>query len=88
MELEQVDVTKRVLSVHDDVYSVRFMAEFMSIRRYSAEGLYIVIGLYWLLPSTAILKSVIVNKRLALFPLPVKLLLLLPTSFGNDLCVD
>ena len=85
MELEQVDVTKRVLSVHDDVYSVQI---FMSIRRYSAEGLYIVIGLYWLLPSTAILKSVIVNKRLALFPLPVKLLLLLPTSFGNDLCVD
>ena len=65
----------------------RFMVECTSMRRYYAEGLYTTIGLYWLLPSTAIVKSVIVVKRLELFPLPVKLLLLLPTSFGNDVCV-
>ena len=66
----------------------RFMTEFMSTRRYSAEGLYLIMGLYWLLPSTAIVKSVIADKRLELSPLPVKLLLLLPTSLGNDVCVD
>ena len=61
----------------------RFIAEFISMRRYSAEGLYTIMGLYWLLPSTAIVKSVIVDKRLELFPLPVMLLLLLPMSLGN-----
>ena len=65
----------------------RLMAEFMSIKRYSAEGLYIIIGLYWLLPSTAVVRPVIADKRLELFPLPVKLLLLSPTSFGNDVRV-
>ena len=88
MELERVDVTKGVFPIHDDVYSVQIMAECMSIRRYYAEGLYTTIGLNWLLPSTAILKSVIVGKRLELFPLSVKLLLLLPTPFGSDVCVD
>ncbi len=39
MELERVDVAEGDLPVHNDVYSVRFMADGISIRRYSAEGL-------------------------------------------------
>ena len=38
------------------------------------------------LPSDAIVKSVFAHKRLELFPLPVGLLLLLPTSFGKYVC--
>ena len=67
---------------------LRFIEECMSMRRYSAVGLYTNMGRYWLPPSTAIEKSVMMFKKLELFPLPEKFVSLFPTSFGKDVCVD
>ena len=65
----------------------RFMVERVSLSRYSTEGLYATMGLYWLFPYTAIVKSLKALSRFELFPLYATLLLLLPTSLGNEVCV-
>ena len=65
-----------------------FILECISIRRYSAAGLYTTMGRYWLLPSTAIEKSDIVFNKFELLPISVKMLLVLPIFVGSDVCVE
>ena len=52
---------------------LRFSDEFMSMSRYSAEGLYTMTGLYWFVSDTGISKSATMLVRLELFPLLAKL---------------
>ena len=65
----------------------RFMYEFISMRRYSAPGLYIIIGRYWLFPSTAIAKSDIALYSFELLPTWAKAYSLEPTFLGRDVSV-
>ena len=51
----------------------RFVVEFMSIKRYSAPGLYSTMGLYWFLSSTAIEKSDNMGRRFELLPPLIRL---------------
>ena len=66
----------------------KFSCDFMSISLYSAEGLYTMIGLYWLLSETGISKSEMMFERLELFPLLVRLLLLVSSYVrgGASVC--
>jgi hypothetical protein len=66
---------------------LRFIYEFMSMRRYSALGLYITIGLYWLFPSTAIEKSDMALIRFELLPMLVNASSFDPMFLGRDVCV-
>ena len=59
----------------------------MSIKRYSAPGLYSTMGLYWLLASTAMEKSDKIGRKLELLPPLSRLLLWFPMSFGTDVWV-
>ena len=59
----------------------------MSVKRYSAPGLYSTMGLYWLLPSTVMEKSDKMGRRLELLPPLIRLLLWFPMSFGADVWV-
>ena len=51
----------------------KFSIEFMSMSRYSADGLYTITGLYWFVSETGISKSERMFVRLELFPLLAKL---------------
>ena len=65
----------------------RFVVEFMSIKRYSAPGLYSTMGLYWFLSSTAMEKSDKIGRRLELLPPLIRLVLWFPISLGADVWV-
>ena len=59
----------------------------MSMRRYSAVGLYITIGRYWLFPSTVMEKSYIALIRFELSPILVNASSFDPMFLGKDVCV-
>ena len=83
VQLEWVGITNAMLSM-----LLRCIYEFVSMRRYSAPGLYIIIGRYRLCPSTAIAKSDIALHRFELLPILAKASLFEPTFLGGDVCVE
>ena len=66
---------------------LRFIYEFMSMRRDSALGLYITIGRYWLFPSTVMVKSEIALNMFELLPTLDNAFSFEPIRLGSDVCV-
>ena len=79
-----MDISKCVFPVST---LFRFIHKCMSMRRYSAAGLYTTMGRYWLFPSIAIEKSDMAFNKFEWFPISVNMLSISPTSLGRDVCV-